>query len=205
LVVVLSDIEGFYDADPRLSDEAMLLEHIDELTDDMLAAAGGTGSDVGSGGMATKIEAARALMRAGIPMVMCDGRRHDVIVDAVKGEACGTMFAPGSDTLGARKLWIALGRKAAGSVLIDDGAKTAITERHTSLLPAGVVSVDGTFGAGDAVVLRDRSGSVVARGLTELSSADIERVKGMKTSEIAAAFPQLAGKEVVHRDRLAIL
>ncbi len=205
LVIVLSDIEGLYDADPRVSDEARLLELVDELTDDLIAAAGGSGSDVGSGGMATKVEAARVLMKAGIPMVVCDGRRDGVVLDAVEGRRCGTVFAPREGTLGARKLWIALGRKPAGEIVIDDGAKTALTQRNTSLLPAGVVSVSGAFTKGDAVVLKDRAGSIVARGLTELSAADLERVKGMKTSEIATAFPQLAGREVVHRDHLAIL
>lgn len=206
LVVILSDIDGLYDADPRLTEAATLLENVDELTDDLLAAAGGTGSDVGSGGMATKVEAARVLMKAGIPMVVCDGRRERVVVDAVEGKTCGTRFSPGEGAaLGARKLWIALGRNAAGEVVIDDGAKAAITERQKSLLPAGVVGVSGTFEPGDAVVLKDRSGGVVARGLSEMSSTDLERVKGMKTSDIASVFPQLAGKEVVHRDRLAIL
>jgi glutamate 5-kinase len=115
------------------------------------------------------------------------------------------MFTPGEGPLGARKLWIALGKRAAGEIVIDDGAKAAVTERQTSLLPAGVLAVSGTFEAGDAVELRDRSGSVVARGLTGLSADEIERVKGMKTSEIAVAYPELAGKEVVHRDGLAIL
>lgn len=205
LVVILSDIEGLYDADPRITDEARLLAQVDELTDDLVAAAGGSGSAVGSGGMATKIEAARVLMRAGIPLVVCDGRRPGVVVDAAEGRSCGTVFEPGDDTLGARKLWIALGSRPAGEVVIDAGARTALVERHTSLLPAGVVSVAGPFEAGDAVVLRDVSGTIVARGLSELSSADVERVKGMKTPAIAEAFPHLAGKEVVHRDRLAIL
>ncbi len=205
LVVVLSDIDGLYDADPRVAEEAKLLANVDELTEDLVAAAGGAGSEVGSGGMATKVEAARVLMRAGIPMVVCDGRRAGVLADAVAGEACGTRFTPGEETLGARKLWIALGRNAAGEIVIDDGAKSAVTQRQSSLLPAGVVSVGGEFEAGDAVVLVDRSGAVVARGLTEFSSADLDLVKGMKTPAIAEKHPHLAGKEVVHRDRLAIL
>ncbi len=205
LVVLLSDIAGLYDADPRVSAEAQLLEQVDELTDDLVAAAGGSGSDVGSGGMATKVEAARVLMKAGIPMVVCDGRRPGVVVDAAEGRPCGTVFSPGEGSLGARKLWIALGRKAVGEIVVDDGARRALIERSTSLLPAGVVSVSGAFMPGDAVVLKDVSGSVVGRGLSELSAVDLETVKGMKTSAIAEAYPHLAGKEVVHRDRLAIL
>jgi glutamate 5-kinase len=205
LLIVLSDIDGLYDSDPRVSEEATLVEHVAELTDDVVAAAGGAGSEHGSGGMATKIEAARVLMRAGIPMVVCDGSRANVIVDAAEGRPCGTVFAPGEESLGAKKLWIALGRRPAGEVVIDDGARAAITERQSSLLPAGVVGVRGSFEPGDAVVLKDLEGAVVARGMTELASADLELVKGMKTPDIAARFPRLAGKAVVHRDRLAIL
>lgn len=205
MVILLSDIEGLYDADPRLSAEARLLAHVDELTDDLVAAAGGAGTVTGSGGMATKVEAARVLMKAGIPMVVCDGTRPSVVLDAAKGKAAGTVFAPGEGSISARKLWIALGMKAAGEVIIDAGASQALIERQTSLLPAGVTDVVGQFKQGDAVVLRDVSGTVVGRGLTGLSAADLKRVKGMKTSSIAEEYPHLAGKEVVHRDRLVIL
>jgi glutamate 5-kinase len=205
LVLLLSDIAGLYDADPRLSAEATLLDHVDELTDDLMAAGGGSGSAVGSGGMATKLDAANVLMKAGIPVVICDGRRPNVIADAVAGRSVGTMFAGGDATLSARKLWIALGRNAAGEIVIDDGAKVALTTRNTSLLAAGVVAVSGSFSAGDAVVLKDRSGAIVARGLTELSSADLDRVKGLKTSQMKAALPGAAAREVVHRDHLVIL
>jgi glutamate 5-kinase len=155
--------------------------------------------------MATKIEAANMLMKAGIPMVICDGRRESVVTDAAAGRPVGTVFAGGAATLGARKLWIALGRSTAGEVVIDDGAVEALRSRNTSLLPAGVVEVRGTFSAGDAVVLTDPSGVVVARGLTEMSSDDLEQVKGLKTSQIASVLPGAAGKEVVHRDRLVIV
>ncbi len=205
LVVFLSDIDGLYDADPRSSDEARLLEHVDELTEDLVAAAGGSGSASGSGGMATKVEAARVLMKAGIPLVVCDGRRPDVVTDAAAGRPCGTVFSPAKGSIGARKLWIALGRRPAGEIVVDDGAKRALLEREASLLPAGVVAVSGVFSEGDAVVLKDLSDAVIARGLTGIGSADLDAVKGMKTSEIAESHPHLAGREVVHRDSLAVL
>jgi glutamate 5-kinase len=205
LVVLLSDIEGLYDADPRLSSEATLLAQVDELTADLVAAAGGAGSAVGSGGMATKIEAAKVLMKAGIPMVICDGRRERVIVDAAEGRAVGTVFDGGEGSIGARKLWIALGSRPAGEVVIDDGAVHALRVRNTSLLPAGVVRVTGRFEFGDPIALLDVAGSTVARGLAEMSSEELSRVKGMKSSEIALVLPQIAGKAVVHRDRLVVL
>jgi len=205
LVILLTDIEGFYDADPRQAAGARLLEHVEEVSDDVIAAAGGSGSGVGSGGMATKLEAAKVLMRAGIPSVVCDGRRENVIVDAAEGRPVGTFFAGGAATVSARKLWIALGQRPAGEVVIDDGARDALCTRGTSLLPIGVVSVGGTFGVGDAIVLKDRTGRVIARGLTSLSAADIERVKGLSSAQLAEAAPEVAGKEVIHRDHLVIL
>jgi len=204
LVVLLSDIAGLYDADPRIAEEARLLDRVDVLTDDLMAAAGGTGTAAGSGGMATKVEAAKVLMKAGIPMVICDGRQPNAVVDAASGQSVGTMFVGGEGTIGARKLWIALGRKPAGEIVIDDGACSALIERGKSLLPAGVVSVTGVFDAGDAVVLMSRTGALVGRGLSEISAADLDLVKGMRTSDIEAEYPAIAGREVVHRDRLVV-
>jgi glutamate 5-kinase len=205
LVVLLTDIEGLYDADPRQVREAALVEHVDELTDEMLAAAGGAGTQGGSGGMVTKLEAARILMKAGIPMVVCDGRRPQVLVDAFHGEPVGTYFAGGEGEVEARKLWIAFARHPKGSVVVDAGARDALCLRGTSLLPAGVVRVEGVFAAGDPVAIVDANGKQVARGLADLSSGDLDRVKGMKSSAIGSVAPELVGREVVHRDRLVIL
>lgn len=205
LMVVLSDIEGLYDADPRVAEDAKLFEQVDEVTEEMISAAGGAGSVIGSGGMATKIEAARVLQKAGIPMVLCEGHKPCVVLDALDGRDVGTFFSASGEHRGALKSWIALGRKAAGRIVIDEGAKIAVRERKTSLLPAGVVGVEGEFAAGDAVVLVDPSGMVVARGLADLSSVDVALVKGMKSAEIAADYPHLAGKVVLHRDRMATL
>jgi glutamate 5-kinase len=205
LVMLLTDIEGVFSADPRASDEACLIERVEEISADVEAAAGGPGSGLGSGGMATKIEAAKMLMRAGIPTIVCDGRRPDVLLDGAAGKPVGTLFAGGESALAGRKLWIAFAKRPAGSVTIDDGAREALCLRGKSLLPAGVVGVTGTFAAGDAISIRDRSGEVVARGLTALKSEDLERVKGMNSAEIARTFPELAGNEVVHRDCLVIM
>lgn len=205
LVVLLTDIEGLYSADPRVDREAELLAHVDELTEQLIAAAGGSGSALGSGGMATKVEAAKVLMRAGIPLVVCDGRRPEVVLKAVDGDAVGTKFASGGVGLKARKLWIALGQNPSGEVTVDDGAREALCAGGKSLLPAGVVKVTGTFSVGDAILLRDSAGTVIARGLTAVSSADLVRVKGMKSGEIAQVAPDVAGKEVIHRDHLVIL
>jgi glutamate 5-kinase len=205
LVVLLTDIEGLYDHDPGTDASAVLLEHVEELTDEVMAAAGGAGSTHGTGGMATKLDAARILMKAGIPMVVCDGRRPDVLTDAFAGEPVGTYFAGGEGEVEARKLWIAFARHPKGTVVVDAGARDALCLRGTSLLPAGVVRVEGRFAAGDPVAIADESWVQLARGLADVSSSDLERVKGLRSDAIAASHPALAGREVVHRDRLVIL
>jgi len=205
LVVLLSDIEGLYDHDPGEDESAVLLERIEELTDDVLAAAGGSGSAFGTGGMTTKIDAARILMKAGIPMVVCDGHRPDVLLDAFAGEPVGTYFAGGEGEIEARKLWIAFARHPQGTIVVDSGARDALCLRGTSLLPAGVRRVEGRFAQGAPVSIVDETGTEIARGLSDLASEDLERAKGHTSAEIASIEPALAGRMVVHRDRLVIL
>ena len=204
LVIMLTDIAGLHTADPRIDESASLVEHVEELTDEVLSAAGGPGSGVGSGGMVSKMEAARTLKKAGIPMVLCDGRREDVVLEAAEGEPVGTYFA-GGESLAGRKLWIAFGRTPSGTIVVDEGAKTALRERGKSLLAAGVVGVEGEFAEGDTVSVEDASGEVVARGLSSVSSEDLEKVKGMKTSELSGVLGERGAAEVVHRDHLVIL
>ena len=144
-------------------------------------------------------------MKAGIPMVVCDGRRPDVILDAFAGEPVGTYFAGGEGEVEARKLWIAFARHPKGTVVVDDGAREALCLRGTSLLPAGVVRVEGRFAAGDPVAIADLSGKQLARGLADVSSTDLDRIKGMRSDAVAAIDAALAGHVVVHRDRLVIL
>lgn len=205
LVVLLTDIEGLYTADPRTDEQAHLVEVVDAVTEEHIAAAGGAGSAVGSGGMATKLEAARALMKAGIPMVICDGSRDGVIVDAAAGKPVGTLFAGGDAAVKGRKLWLAYAGHPCGSVTIDDGAKAALCLGGKSLLPAGVVDVTGSFVIGDPISVEDLAGNVVARGLAGMSAEDLQRVHGLKTGEIARVLVAWNGAEVIHRDHLVIL
>lgn len=205
LVIMLTDIGGFYSADPRAHAGADLMAHVAELTEEMLAGAGGAGSGVGTGGMATKIEAARVLMKAGIEMVLCDGRLPGVVLAAVNGDSVGTRFAGAEGQMKSRKLWIALAQHPSGVVRLDAGAAEAIGSRGKSLLPAGVTAVDGEFSPGDTVVLEGPDGKSIARGITAMSSADLDAVKGMRTADIPEVLPGWAGEEVVHRDRLVVI
>lgn len=205
LLVMLTDIPGLHTADPRTNADASLVEHVEEVTAELLATAGGPGSSVGSGGMSSKMEAAKVLRRAGIPMVLCDGRRADVVVDAAKGEPVGTYFARGEVAVAGRKLWIAYAQKPAGAIVVDEGARAAMLERGTSLLPAGIVAVRGQFKAGDAVAIEDETGAVFARGLASLAAEGIERVRGRRSSEVRELLPANSPEEAVHRDHLVIL
>ena len=208
LVILLSDIEGLYTADPRIDEDAKLLEHVGALTDEIIASAGGSGSVNGSGGMATKVAAARLLMAAHIPMVICEGSRPDVIVDVASGKSVGTKFEQEDDTpvMHARKLWIALGSKPRGVLTVDDGAVRALREQGRSLLPVGIRTVEGTFQRNDPVELRSLSGAVVGRGLAGCSSDELVLIAGHRSEEIAsnALLRHLAGKAAVHRDQLVV-
>jgi len=205
LVVLLSDIGGLYDHDPGQDESAVLLDRVEALTDEVVAAAGGSGSEFGTGGMATKVDAARILMKAGIPMVVCDGHRPDVLLAASAGEPVGTYFVGGTGEVEARKLWIAFAGNPQGTIVVDQGARDALCLRGTSLLPAGVLRVEGRFPQGAPVSIVDEAGVQLARGLSDFASEDLDRAKGHTSTEIASIEPALAGRVVVHRDQLVIL
>ena len=208
LVILLSDIKGLYTADPRKDEDARFLERVEAFTQDIVDAAGGAGSVTGSGGMATKVNAARVLMRAGIPMVICEGDRPNVILDIAAGRSIGTLFSQqeGADAANAKKLWIALGNKAKGNLVVDKGAVDALTSKGSSLLPVGVRAVEGGFKSGDVVNVVDEQGRLVARGLTRFSSAEAQAAAGCKSSQLQhdAALAHLAGKDIIHRDEMIV-
>ena len=194
LVVLLSDIDGLYTADPRKDADAELLETVSEMSAEIEASAGGVGSRSGSGGMLTKVSAARVLMAAGIPMVICEGHRPHAVSDAVHGKQVGTRFFD-ANTLGmhARKSWIALGGKVKGRVVCDDGACVALRENGSSLLPVGIVRAEGEFSAGDPVDLVDEQGRLVGRGLA-----------GYASGELAGRAGAHGAREFINRDQLVV-
>jgi len=202
LLVLLTDTAGVLTADPRHDDGASLIEEIVEVDAALLALAGGTGSDRGSGGMTSKLAAARIAAWSGVRAVIAAATRPGVLGDAVGGVAgVGTVFVPHARRLSARKLWIAFAVGSAGTVVVDDGARAALTGRGVSLLPAGVVRVEGTFDDGAAVEIADPSGEVFAKGLVRHPSATITAWAGRRTGDLPADI----GHEVVHRDDLVVL
>ena len=208
LCVIFSDIDGLYTSNPQTDENAQLLREVDFVSEAVMASAGGAGSKVGSGGMVTKIKAARVLMVAGIPLVVCHGRAKDALARLAAGESVGTRFfarrKPHEIT--PRKLWIALGDAARGSLVVDDGAKRALIAKGSSLLPVGIVRVEGTFDADDVVDIKDATGHVFARGLVAGSSDEVSLARGRTQAEVDAnrLLSNLAHKPVVHRDELVV-
>ena len=206
--VIFSDVKGLYDANPNDNPQAKLISRVDRVTEDIMGVAGGVGSKVGSGGMVTKIRAARVLMVAGIPLTVCEGHEPDALVRIAKGEPVGTLFSASfkPHEITGYKLWIALGDSAKGSIVVDDGAKMALKERGKSLLCVGVSSVQGFFDAGDIVDIRDLSGHLFARGKVNASADEIDLARGYSTQQMRRnrLLAGMADKPIIHRDELVV-
>lgn len=202
LLVLLTDTAGLFTADPRVVDDAELIHEIESVTDDLPADLGGAGTERGSGGMASKVAAARMAAWSGITTVIADARRPDVVSGAIaETPGVGTIVRPQQKSLSARKLWIAFALEAKGVLTVDDGARDALVAHGGSLLAVGVRTVNGTFGRGDPVDVVDGSGSRIARGLAAVASEELQAVLGVRSAEHPAGMPD----EVIHRDELVVL
>jgi glutamate 5-kinase len=202
LLILLTDAPGLLTADPRLSSEASLIEEVLEIDHRLEAVAGGSSSAVGSGGMASKLAAAKIATWSGVETVIADAKRDRVLASILDGQpGTGTVFRARQSRLSARKLWIAFALGASGVVTVDEGAKRALTEWNRSLLAAGVVSVTGEFSPEDAVEIALPDGSVFAKGLIRYPSARAGQWVGRRSEELPDDLPG----EVVHRDDLVVL
>lgn len=202
LLVLLTDTAGLLSGDPRLVEGASLIEEIVEVDHELEKAAGASGTARGSGGMATKLAAAKIASWSGIRAVIASAARPGVLSSAVAGEqGAGTVVHPHDRRLSARKLWIAFAVASSGTIVVDDGARRALVERHTSLLPAGVVRVEGRFAADDAIEIVDVSGRVFAKGLSRHAAGRVKEWAGRRTADLPDDVPH----EVVHRDDLVVL
>jgi glutamate 5-kinase len=201
-LVLLSDVDGLYSADPNLDPDAEFFPEVRGITGRIEAMAGGSASDVGSGGMATKIAAARIALDAGCHMCIASGRPMNPIRRIESGARC-TWFIPSATPATARKQWISGSLKAAGILTIDEGAERALRNGR-SLLPAGVTGLKGRFERGDAVDVANAAGRVVARGLVAYSSDDVRRIMGRQSREIEQLLGYRGRAEVVHRDDLVL-
>jgi glutamate 5-kinase len=204
-LVILSDVDGLYDADPRTHPEARLISTVPTVSRAMLAAAGGTGSAVGTGGMATKLRAAQKVMELGIGCVIAKGQRPGTLTKVLEGLDEGTFFEPHEGKRDARTAWIAHALKPKGTLVVDAGARSAVLDKKKSLLPSGIRSVKGNFSHGDPVDLADESGEVFARGLAAYAADELRRLAGKQTTHIEAELGYRGLDEAVHRDDLAVL
>ncbi|MBS1849257.1 MAG: glutamate 5-kinase [Actinobacteria bacterium] len=201
-LVLLTDTAGLFTADPRLDAEATLIAAVNATDEDLDATVGGAGTSRGSGGMASKLAAARIAAFSGVRAVIAQASRPDVLTDAVAGEpGTGTFVLPRDVTLSARKLWIAFARPRRGALVIDAGAVRAVVDGNRSLLPAGVTEVRGNFAAGDAVEIVGPDDVVVAKGLVRVDSVTADAAVGHRTDDLDAATAGV----VVHRDDLVVL
>jgi glutamate 5-kinase len=202
LLVLISDIDALYDAPPS-QNGAKAIHEVSDFAEIANVEIGGAGSaGVGSGGMITKIEAARISTSAGTPMLLTSLAQS---ADALAGLEVGTFFKAQAVRSNSRLLWLAHASSAHGRLVLDDGAVKAILEKGVSLLPAGVTAVEGTFSAGDTVEIASKSGKVIARGLVAFDSQEIPQMLGRSTKELAASLGAEYERELVHRDDLVLL
>lgn len=206
LVIILSDVDGLYTANPQTHPDAVIVPEVAEITPEIEASAGGVGSARGTGGMATKIQAAKAATSSGIHLVIASGTEKNAITRVLQGEELGTLFVSRENRLQFRKRWLAFGAKIAGSIVVDDGCAKAIRKAGgCSILPAGVFAVQGEFLPGSTVSVIDKDAHELARGLVHYSSAELELIKGCNSGEIANILGHKNFDEVIHRDDLVIL
>ncbi|MGA2525360.1 MAG: glutamate 5-kinase [Smithellaceae bacterium] len=204
LFINLTSTAGLYDCNPAEFKKAKLIPLVSEFTDEIEAAATGETTAVGMGGMKSKVLAAKKVTAIGIPCVIAPGKRKKVLADILAGKEIGTLFLPMADHLNSKKYWIAFTLHPRGKLVIDDGAKKALLEKGKSLLPSGIVDVEGDFDLGDPVSCVDREGAPLAKGLVNYNSAEIRKIKGLKTSQISQVLGHKDYDEVIHRDNLAI-
>jgi glutamate 5-kinase len=205
LLVILSDVEGLYDADPRGDPEAKLLDEVAKITPQIQELAGDTGTGVGTGGMATKVRAAARATEVGIPCVITSGQVGGRLRAVLEGEPVGTLFLPQDSRRHARTAWIAHALRPKGRLIVDEGARRAVVEAKKSLLPSGIREVEGSFAQGDPVDLVDPSGAVFARGLAAYPADELRKLAGRKSAEIEQLLGYRYLDEAVHRDDLAVL
>jgi len=201
---ILTDIEGLYDKDPRQFPDAEIIPRVEEFQKEIEEFASSIPGALGTGGMLSKIQAAKKVTSAGIPMIIAKGDTEDILLKLFNGENLGTYFVPKARKMASRKCWIAHTVTPKGSLVIDDGAVRAVRKQGKSLLPIGIVSVVGKFEEGDAIDFRTISNEVVGVGLANYSSSDIGLIKGLKTYQIKACLGDNHGDEIIHRNNLVL-
>jgi glutamate 5-kinase len=205
LLINLTDIDGLYTKDPRSFPDAELIPKVSVIKKDLEKLASAIPGTLGTGGMLSKIKAARKVTASGVPMVIANGGKAEIITRILSGEPEGTFFVPETERLPRRKCWIGFTLKPKGIILIDDGAAGAVRERGKSLLPSGVVGVEGEFGVGSPVEVKQLLGEHIGTGLVNYSAADIRKIMGLKSDMIMERLGEKPYDEVIHRDNLVVV
>jgi len=204
LLINLTDIDGLFTRDPRVHADAQLIDTVTRINKDTERYAGDIPGALGTGGMISKIKAARKVNSAGVPMVIAKGDKPNILLKLYSGQQHGTFFIPRKQRLTSRKCWIAYSLKPRGTIIIDDGAVNAILNNGKSLLPSGIISVQKEFGAGAAVEFQNQRNQSLGIGLVNYSSIDIDKIKGLKSNRIKQVLGHKSYDEIIHRDNLAI-
>ena len=204
VLIILSDIDGVYDANPQTHPEAKLLSEIKEITSGVEAMAGGAGSAVGTGGMATKIEAAKISTAAGVTMFIASGGENGMLGRIIAGEDVGTVFPPKDAHLRARKGWLAFGKRISGILVVDEGCVKAL-KKGSSLLAAGILATEGEYTAGSTVRVLTADYQEIARGTIAYDAAAVAKIKGRKTSDFTDILDGEIHDEVIHRDNMVLM
>lgn len=204
LVINLTDTDGLYDRDPRLDASAKLIPTVYRVDAKVMAFAASDPGAMGTGGMLSKLNAARKCLALGIAMIIACGKQRDILLRLFEGEELGTMFLPRERAYSGKKVWLANLPKPAGELTLDDGAVTALIERGRSLLPIGVREVRGVFGVGAPVRCMDKDGNVIGIGLSNYKSTEIENIKGRHSEEIEKLIGYKHSDEVIHRDNFVL-
>lgn len=205
-LIILSDIEGLYTANPATHPEAELIHEVPELTPEIESLAGGAGTALGTGGMLTKLQAAKVAVNAGVNMVIANGSRENVIREVLSGEQVGTVFPAKESHLRVRQSWLAFGKRIVGDLVVDDGCAEAMRERGSSLLAAGITAVEGEFAPGSTVRVLMQDGCEIARGIVNYGSADIDKMRGRQSDDFAWLDLADSGHdEVIHRDNMVLM
>jgi len=205
LLLILSDVSGLFDADPRQDPQAKLLGEVSKVTAELARAAGGSGSSVGTGGMATKVHAARRATAFGCHVVIASGKDAANVGRVLAGDAVGTHFHPTEARLSAKQRWLAHATKSKGALIVDAGAASAVVQRGKSLLPSGIRAVRGAFGMGEPVDIEGPDGAAFARGICGYAADELRKLAGKKSGEIEGVLGYRYVDEAVHRDDLVLL
>jgi glutamate 5-kinase len=204
LLVILTNTDGLFTADPTLDPSATLIPRVERIDEAIERAAGGARSANSRGGMKTKLQAARLATASGVDVVITNGRTPNVLNRVTAGESLGTLFTATADRLESRKRWMLSGLAARGRIVVDAGAERAVCGKHTSLLPAGVVRAEGAFQRGDAVAIHNEAGTRIAFGIANYGDAEVNAIKGQRSDRIVDVLGYAYGAEVVHRNNLVL-